>query len=212
MIRKIPIYNYFTKYKIKHKLKKKFIFFYSKNLNNLKDCKIIFILGYTKKLNITYLKRFQYSLIVHESDLPKGKGFSPVKYQILENKSKINISLIKCDNKIDSGDIFEKSYFIIKPTDIYDEIKKKQFLATKRIIVKFLNKYPKVKTKKQKGKSTFYRKLTSKDDEINPKKSIFSQFNLLRSTDYNKFTNYFFTKKKFYIKIHKKNINYNYES
>ena len=102
------IYNYFNKSKIKLRLKKKFIFVYSKNLRNLKDCKIIFILGYTKKIKITYLKKFQYPLVVHESDLPKGKGFSPVKYQILENKTKIHISLIKCDGKIDSGDIFEK--------------------------------------------------------------------------------------------------------
>jgi len=198
------IFEHFKKNNIESKFKNKFNFLKSKELSKLSNCKVIFILGYTRIIKVSKLKNFQYALVVHESDLPKGKGFSPVKYQILENKDKIKVSLIECSKNFDSGDIFEQDHFFIKPIDIYEEIRKKQYLATEKIITKFLKKYPNVKKRKQRGISTFYKKLTYKDDKIDPKKSIITQFNLLRSTDYNKFPNYFYYKgQKFYIKIYK---------
>ena len=57
---------------------------HNKVLNN----DIVFILGYTKILSKDFLNNNKLNLVIHESDLPKGKGFSPVQWQILEGKIK----------------------------------------------------------------------------------------------------------------------------
>ena len=199
------IYQFFKKIKIQKEISNKFKVSSSFSINNLRKCKIIFILGYTKLINIKKINSFEYALIVHESDLPKGRGFSPVRRQIVRNKNKIKVLLIKCSKRADTGDIVENEMMQIQPFDLYDDIREKQFLATKRIIIKFLKKYPNIKSKKQKGKSTFFKKLRNLDDKLSLNKSIKDQFNILRSTDYKNYPNYFYYKgKKFYIRISKK--------
>ena len=55
---------------------------------------IVFVLGYTKILPKSFIEQNGLALVVHESDLPKGKGFSPVQWQILEGKNNITVCLI----------------------------------------------------------------------------------------------------------------------
>ena len=57
----------------------------------------------------------------------------------------------------------------------------------------------KIKKKPQLGKTSFYRKRTKKDSEININKSIRKQFNLLRVTDNKRYPAFFYFKKKKYI-------------
>ena len=54
------------------------------------------------------LKKFRNNLVVHASDLPNGKGWSPLTWQILNGKKKIHISLIEAEEKVDSGKIYMK--------------------------------------------------------------------------------------------------------
>ena len=78
------------KYEIRNKLKdfsNNIIFL--KNHNNLKknyDLNIIF--SYFKIIPKKFLARSKINLIPHESKLPKGRGMSPLTWQILENKKK----------------------------------------------------------------------------------------------------------------------------
>ena len=58
--------------------------------------------------------------------------------------------------------------------------------------------------KKQNGKSSFNKRRTKKDSEININKSIKSQFNLLRICDNNKYPAFFkYRNTKYVIKIYK---------
>ena len=52
----------------------------------------------------------------------------------------------------------------------------------------------KIKKKPQLGKTSFYRKRTKKDSEININKSIRKQFNLLRVTDNKRYPAFFYLK------------------
>ena len=197
-------YTFFSKKnflkKIKNKNKFKFIFSFNREL--FKKCNIIFLVGFTSKIKIN--KRISY-FTVHESDLPKGKGHSPIKHQILLNKENITCCLIKLNKIIDGGDIIFKKKMKISGNDLFDEIKNKQMRITETLFAKLLNTYPNFKMSKQKGQSTFFPRLTSRNDQIDPKKSLESQINILRSTNYFKHKNFFFLKKKkFYINIKRK--------
>ena len=43
---------------------------------------ILVMLSYTKLLSSKYLNRSKFNLVVHESDLPKGKGWTPLFWQL----------------------------------------------------------------------------------------------------------------------------------
>ncbi len=109
------------------------------------------------------------------------------------------------DKKVDSGSIFLKDQIILKGNELNDEIREKQAEATFKLIKRFLKKHPKIKSYKQKGKETFFRKRNSFDHKLDIKKSIIEQFNILRISDNEKYPAYFeFKNKKYILKIFKK--------
>ena len=84
---------------------------------------------------------------------------------------------------------------------------KNVIVVTIKLINKLLKKYPNIKSEKQIGKPTYYKKLNEKSDQIDISKNISSLFDLLRSTDYTKHQNYFFiNNKKYFIRISKTKI------
>jgi|TARA_Y200000002_G_C22596843_1_gene627698 methionyl-tRNA formyltransferase len=199
------IKKYFTKNQFIKNKKFKFIFTYDEK--SIKNFDVLFIINYTKIINQNILKLNKLNLVIHESDLPKGKGFAPVQWQILNNKSKIPVKLIEAAQKVDSGDIYGETKFTIKKTYLNDEIREQQANASIKLISNFLKKYPKIKKKKQNGKETFYLKRTKKDSELNPKKSILENFNLMRICDNKKYPAFFkYKNETFYINIYKKKL------
>jgi methionyl-tRNA formyltransferase len=195
---------------IKNKIKKsfkssyKYKFFFSENFKRVKNYDVVFILGYTRILKNSFLKNNKLNLVIHESKLPRGKGFAPVQWQILDNKNKIPICIIEAKSKFDSGNIYIKKYFDIKSTDLYDQIRESQGNATVKIIKDFLKYYPKVKSKPQKGKSTYFKKREKKNSEISINKSLRSQFNILRISNNDSWPSFFYFKGiKYILKIEK---------
>ena len=83
------------------RLNSKFIFKISKNPKNIKNQNIVFPLSYTKILPESFLQKNELILIAHSSKLPKDKGFAPLQYQILRNKNKVYMSLIKATKEVD---------------------------------------------------------------------------------------------------------------
>ena len=55
-------------------------------------------------------------------------------------------------------EFLKKSFFNVKETSLYNQIRNDQGNATMKIIKKFLKEYPNIKSKKQTGKSTFFLK------------------------------------------------------
>jgi len=186
------------------KLNNKYIFKISKNTNNIKNQNIVFPLSYTKILPESFLQKNELVLIAHSSKLPKDKGFASLQYQILKNKRKVYISLIKAEKEVDAGPIYYQNSFMLDGTELSDEIRYIQGLQILKIINKFLIKYPNVKSKKQSGKSNFNKRRYSKDSELNVNKTIKQQFNHLRINDNELYPSFFYFKgQKYIIKIFK---------
>jgi methionyl-tRNA formyltransferase len=160
---------------------------------------IAFVLSYYKLVNQKFLKQNKYNIVIHESNLPKGKGWAPLFWQIIEGKSSIDFTVFEIDHSIDGGDYYFKKKLRLKGDELYEEIRSLQANIRIECCNQILKNIKKFKLKKQKGKSTFYRKRTKKDSEININRSIKSQFNLLRSTDNKNFPAFFYYKKKKYI-------------
>jgi len=176
------------------------IFYNYKKIHNFD---YVFVLGYTRILPNSFIKNNKLIIVIHESNLPKGKGNSPLQWQILKNKNHIDVNLIKLTENLDSGDIILTDRIVLNGTELYDEIRDKQAIVTFKLISKFL-KLKKIKFKKQIGKETFYKKRTPSDSELKFTKSIKENFNLLRISNNEKWPAFFYYKKtKYIIKIFK---------
>jgi methionyl-tRNA formyltransferase len=177
-----------------------------KKLKKGYDINIIF--SYFKIIPKKYLLKSKINLIPHESNLPHGRGMSPISWQILENKQKIYFSLIEADQQIDSGKIYYTKKISIPKHFLFDEIKKTQLNTNLKLIERFIIHYTKKlttpKSTKQSGKVSFYKRRNPKDSEIDIKKSIEKQFNLLRIADNQNYPTFFkIHGKKFFLKINK---------
>ena len=161
----------------------------------------LILLSCSRKLK--KLDAFNYNIVIHASDLPRGKGWSPLTWQILEGKNTIPISVFEANEKIDAGKIYLKANLILEGNELIDEIREKLSFEIEKLIFSFLE-MDKSKSKEQVGKETFYSKRTKENSELDINKSIESQFNLLRVCDNNKYPAFFYYRdKKYFLKIYK---------
>lgn len=195
------IFNFYKKYKL---YLDNFLILEFFDYEEIEDFDIVFIIGYTRILPTQFLQKNRLNLVVHESDLPKGKGFSPIQWQLLEGESEIKITLIEATSKVDSGDIFLQKNLVFKGTELYEEIREIQAKGTFSIIYEFLENYPNIKQKKQVGSESFYPRRTKDDGELDISKTIEENFNLMRIGNNQSWPSFFYYKgNKFIINIFK---------
>ena len=157
----------------------------------VRDHDIVFILGYTKILKADFLEANRLPLVIHESDLPQGKGFSPVQWQILEGKNEIPVCLIHATDDVDAGDILERALIRLQGHELFADIRRKQAETTLLLMERVLKKYPHITITPQKGSTSAYRRRTRKDDRLDAHKTIAEQFNALRIADNERYPAYF---------------------
>lgn len=145
------------------------------------------------------------NLVIHGSNLPEGRGFSPVSWQILEGKDEIVLTLFESDEAPDSGDIYFKEVVYFQGHELLDEIHRKIGDRIVKMALKFITKYPNIKKKKQKGIPSYYPKRTIKDDELPIDKTIAELFNRFRIANNASHPVYFYYQgHKYILKIYKK--------
>lgn len=149
---------------------------------------IVFILSYHKILDKKFLEKHKNKVVIHESKLPKGKGWAPLFWQILEGKKNIPFTMFEANTNIDDGDIIMQDSLNLTGYELNEEIREKQAHKIFDMCLEFVRNFDKYeKREKQVGISSFYKKRSFKDSQLNINKSIKDQFNLLRivhNTDY----------------------------
>lgn len=165
---------------------------------------MLFLLGCTSIIPGNILKRNKHNFVIHESDLPEGRGWSPLGWQVLKGKNKIPIVLFAATERPDAGPVYLKDYIKLNGTELLSELRQKQGEKTVELAVRLLKKWPHVKAVPQRGTSTYYRKRAAADDALDPKKSIIRNFNHLRIVDNEKYPAWFeFKGEKYVLKIYK---------
>jgi len=173
--------------------------------SNIKDKSFIsFFLSCEKYITSEIRRRSKYNIVVHASDLPKGKGMSPTSWQILEGENKIIVTLFEVADKIDAGDYYLKNFFLLDGTELLNEWQEKLYQCMEKMILYFISNEATLKPIKQKGKSSLYPRRRPEDSELNLSKSLKSQINLLRVVDNEKYPAFFkYKNKKYILKIFK---------
>jgi len=168
------------------------------------DFEIVFILSYFKVIEKDFLKQHKHNIVIHDSDLPIGRGWAPLFWQILEKKNKIPITLFEASEKADEGDIYIKDHILLEGHELNEEIRKKQAEKTIEMCLNFLNSYNNLMPIKQSGTTSYYSKRTPKDSELDINKSIKEQFDLLRIVNNEEYPAFFdYNGCKYIVKIFK---------
>ncbi len=146
---------------------------------------IAFILSYEKKVSASILARSRHNIVVHASDLPHGKGMSPLTWQILEDKNLIPLSLFEAVEAIDAGPIYLKDAVLFAGNELLGEIQRTLGIKIIEMCTRFVRTYPAIiqQGQAQTGEGTQYKRRTSGDSRLDPTKTIAEQFNLLRVVD-----------------------------
>ena len=188
------------KAKFKHKIKSCDLLFESVNLQGFE---LVFALSFHKILPPKILTQNALILVIHCSNLPAGKGWAPLSWQVLGGKNEITLTLFKAAESVDSGEIYLQKSLNLSGLELYDELRGKQAGLTKQMCLDFLALYPNVAAHPQRGRESFYPKRSPADSELDINKSLNEQFNLLRICSNDEFPAFFYKDgKKFVLKIY----------
>lgn len=150
----------------------------------IRDGWVCFFLGCVRLVKDEYLRRNKHNLVVHESDLPKGRGFAPMTWQILEGKNSIPICLLEASvGEPDAGDIWLRDVIELNGSELLPVWRNMQGEKTLELCVRFIEKYDSLKPVKQVGEATYYARRRPCDSEIDINKPLADQLNHLRVVD-----------------------------
>jgi methionyl-tRNA formyltransferase len=152
-----------------------------------------FFLGCEQIVGRSLLDLNQHNLVVHASDLPQGKGWSPLTWKILNGENRIPVVLFKAAEHVDSGQIYLKHTMEFSGLELIGELREVLAETTFRLCNKFIQNYPEIvkEAKEQQGEVSFYPRRTPQDSRIRPELSIQEQFQMFRVADNEKYPCYF---------------------
>src|SRR5262249_46617754 len=166
------------------------------------DC--AFLLSVQSIVPQEVLKRHSHNIVIHASAVPKGKGWSPLTWQILEGKNEITTSLFEAADHVDSGVVYGRETIQFDGTELIDELRAKEAKVIMSLALNFIDTYPPGSGEVQLGEESFYKRRKPEDSEIDPSKSIIENFNALRVADNERYPAFFSHKGCTYvIKIYK---------
>jgi methionyl-tRNA formyltransferase len=172
--------------------------------SNIRQGDVAFFLSCTQITPEKILRRNTNNIVVHASDLPKGRGFSPLVWQILEGKRKVPVTMLKMTSNVDSGPILMQRTLNSMGHELNSELRGMLGKIIVSMCVDYVVDPLAFPPKKQKGEPSWYKRRHLMDSELDPEKTITEQFNLLRTVDNDKYPAFFWKNGfKYKIKIEK---------
>ncbi|WP_413521003.1 formyltransferase family protein [Psychrobacter glacincola] len=153
---------------------------------------ILFLISCTEIIDSRDRNAYTSCLVLHASDLPQGRGWSPHIWSILEGKEELTLTLLEASDKVDSGKIWKKLKFQVPKHALWNEINKQVFEREIELINFAVSNLNNIVPKPQNLsiEPTYYPKRTPADSAIDPQKSIESQFDKIRVCDPERFPAY----------------------
>ncbi len=154
---------------------------------------LLFLISCSEIVSEADRQAYSKALVIHASDLPHGRGWSPHIWQIIDGATTVTLSLLEAANKVDSGDIWQKLQVNVSKDTLWDEINRAVFNAELKLMDFAVENFGTVTPQTQSTlvEPTYYPKRTPANSQIDPEKSIKEQFNLIRVCDPDRFPAYF---------------------
>lgn len=132
-------------------------------------------------------------LVLHASDLPRGRGWSPHLWQIIQGATEITVSLLEAEDRVDSGRIWKKIRVQVSDHALWNEINEQLFAIELELMDFAVREFDRVVPVEQSPEvePSYYRKRTPEDSRIDPNETLAAQFDLLRTCDPARYPAYF---------------------
>ena len=166
---------------------------------------VLFLVSCSQIIGDLERRKYRATLVLHASDLPKGRGWSPHIWAILNGVNQITVSLIEASEPIDCGAIWLQTLFKLDGHELLPEINAKLFEAELFLMSQAVDQFKTIKPMSQIGEPGEYMpKRTSADSQLDPNKTIAEQFNILRTVDSDRYPAFFdYLGNRYRIKIEK---------
>lgn len=154
---------------------------------------LLFLISCSEIISAQDREKFKKVLVIHASDLPQGRGWSPHIWDVVSGADGITVSLLEAQDKIDSGDIWKKLWINLPRHALYNEINDLLFTAESQLMDFAVDNFYTITPQPQDPsvEPSYHPQRTPTDSELDPEKSIASQFNLLRVSDPERFPAFF---------------------
>ena len=182
-----PINSYL--YNLKLKLKNDHSIFIRRCVSEVTSGDLLFLVSCNQIIESSVLSNFKHRMVLHASDLPRGRGWSPHIWEIIGGAEQLTLCLLDASGRVDCGDIYRKIKIHIPKSALWDEINDLLFSAEMQLIefaienFHSLHKYP----QNLEVRPSYYSKRYPKDSKIDPNKTISEQFDLIRVYDPKRF-------------------------
>jgi len=166
---------------------------------------ILFLASCSQMISDVERKKYKATLVLHASDLPKCRGWSPHIWSILSGANQITVSLLEASEPVDSGSIWLKTKFTLEGHELLPEINAKLFAAELLLMTQAVEQFEVIKSIQQVGDpGPYMQKRSPADSQLDPNKTIAEQFDLLRIVDSQRYPAFFnYRGKRYLIKIEK---------
>lgn len=151
--------------------------------DEVRDGVVAFYLGCVRITPPAVLARNAWNLVVHESDLPKGRGFAPMNWQIIEGRNDIPVCLLHLAAEADAGPVVYRDLLHFEGHELSAELRAAQGDKTVELCLRFLAEPEPPAGDAQSGEPSRYPRRRAEDSRLDPGRSIEQQFDLLRTVD-----------------------------
>ncbi len=154
---------------------------------------LLFLVSCSEIIKESDRSKFLGTLVLHASDLPNGRGWSPHIWEIVNGAEHITLSLLEAEDKVDSGRIWAKREILIPKDALWDEINHLLFTSEIELVDFAVKNFGKLSPTLQEnlGQATYYPRRTPQDSQLDPDKTIAEQFNRIRVCDPKRFPAFF---------------------
>lgn len=166
---------------------------------------ILFLISCNEIIDPAIRNLYRATLVIHASDLPEGRGWSPHIWQILEGETHIKVTLLEAEDTVDSGKIWAQRDMILDGHELFDEINSKLFMIEMELMELAVANFETITPRVQDSRRPyFYSKRTPEDSRLDPYKTLAEQFDLLRVSDNERFPAFFdFRGHRYYVQLRK---------
>ena len=174
------------------------------NPSQLAQGDVCLLLSCGRLLSAKQLGMNRHNLVVHASDLPKGQGWSPMTWQILEGASSIPLTLFEAAEALDAGPIYLQKQIELAGHELLKEWQELQAKMCLELCLDWFDGYVEVvnSAQTQSGEPSNYGRRRPADSKLDPYRSLADQFNLLRTVDNKRYPAFFQLKNQiFQIKV-----------
>ena len=130
---------------------------------------IVIVVAYGKIIPKNFLGIAKF-INIHASLLPKWRGAAPIQRAIMNGDKKIGISIMKIEEKLDSGPILDSKEFELDKNATHGEIEKKLSLEGANLLIQSLKSIENGNSKiveQDASKATYAKKIDKNETKIN---------------------------------------------